>query len=48
MRYFKWRGVATGYQDYAVYSNAIPMLHITFVLHTNWIAGLAANTTSVC
>jgi hypothetical protein len=37
----------TGYQDYAVYSNAFPILHITFVLHTSWIAGLAANTTSV-
>jgi hypothetical protein len=34
----------TGCQDYAVYSNAIPILHIALVLHTS----LAANTTSIC
>jgi hypothetical protein len=38
---------STGYQDDAVYSNAVPIVHITFVLHTSWIAGLAANTTSI-
>jgi hypothetical protein len=38
----------TSYQYYAVYSNAIPIWHITFVLHTSGVAGLAANTTSIC
>jgi hypothetical protein len=45
---FQVEWCCTGYHDYAVYSNAIPILHTTFVLHRSWIAGLAANTTSVC
>ncbi len=33
----KW---CTSYQYYVVYSNAIPIWHITFLLHTSGVAGL--------